>query len=106
MPHGEIMEAIMRASFGIIAYPPSPHIQNSMPTKLYEYVALNLPILLLDHKPWVKFCQQYNAAIVLVALKPKELLSKMKSTTFYTKVTFQVSWISEEIKLLDLLRNI
>ncbi len=106
VPHVEIMEAIMKADFGIIAYPPSPHTQNSMPTKLYEYVASKLPILLLDHKPWVEFCQKYDAAIVLGDLKPAELLSKMRTIAFYTKEPNQVSWISEEIKLLYLLRKI
>ena len=106
VPHTKIMEAIMKADFGIIAYPPSPHTKNSMPTKLYEYVASKLPILILDHKPWVEFCQQYDAAIVIYDINSTELLSHMKAKTFYTKEPNQVSWISEETKLLEQLRKI
>ncbi|MBK5279136.1 MAG: glycosyltransferase, partial [Bacteroidia bacterium] len=85
VPHQEIMEAISKADFGIIIYPPSTHTQNSMPTKLYEYVASKLPILLQDHKPWVEFCKPFHAAIVLAGTSSIELLSKMKTEAFYTK---------------------
>ncbi len=107
VPHSEIMQAISSADFGIIIYPASPHTQNAMPTKLYEYVASQLPILLQGHQPWVEFCNSFHGAIVLEEdSNPSQLLSRMNSEVFYTKEPGQVSWISEEEKLLDLLDKI
>ena len=107
VPHGEIIQAILAADFGIIIYPTSPHTQNSMPTKLYEYLACRLPILLQNHQPWVDYCYPITAAIVLEKDSDSaDLLSKMKSQVFYTKQFDPVSWITEEKKLLTLLRNI
>ncbi|MEK6780736.1 MAG: hypothetical protein AABY93_03465 [Bacteroidota bacterium] len=107
VPHSEVMTAILEADFGIVFYPLSPHTQSSMPTKLYEYVATRLPILLQDHKAWVEFCSPYPAAIVLTkTLSPAELLFKMQSEHFYSIIPSNVSWISEEAKLIDLLIKI
>jgi len=106
VPHGEIMQAMSHADFGIIAYPSSPHTQNSMPTKLYEYIAVRLPILLQNHQPWVDYCNTFQAAVVIEKNSTsRELLSKMKSGKFYTNppTLDQVSWTSEEPKLLEVL---
>ena len=106
VPHVEIMDAIANAGFGIIIYPTSPHTQNSMPTKLYEYVASGLPILLQDHKPWVEFCHPFGGAIILEDdLNYTELLSTMKTKLFYTKEAGPVFWDSEAGKFLDVIKN-
>jgi len=107
VPHTEIMEAIFEADFGMITYPPSSHTENSMPTKLYEYVSAKLPILLRAHKPWIEFCHQYDAALVLESdLKTTDLLAHMKSEVFYKKENAAVSWLTEERKLLGALDKI
>ncbi len=107
VPHTEVMKAIFEADFGIISYPPSPHTENSMPTKLYEYVAAKLPVLLCDHKPWVEFCRQFDAGLILTAATTTtELLTLMKSEVFYKKEAADVSWLTEEQKLLVALDKI
>ncbi len=107
IPHREIMDAISQADFGIIVYPSSPHTQNSMPTKLYEYVAAQLPVLVQNHQPWVEFCQPFQAAIVISeTIDPALLLSQMKASEFYTSEPKNVSWSTEEAKLLRLLKSI
>ena len=107
MPHGEIMKAILASDFGIIIYPASPHTQNSMPTKLYEYVACKLPILLQNHRPWIEYCYPFEAAIILEPdADPTDLLSRMRSQVFYAKDIGPVSWNTEEEKMLTLLSNI
>ena len=107
VPHTEIMKAIFEADFGLVTYPPSPHTENSMPTKLYEYVAAKLPILLCDHKPWVEFCHQHGAALVLGdSLNTTELLAQMKSSVFYKQEAVVISWVTEEQKLLRVLGKI
>lgn len=102
VPHPEIIAAIARADFGIIAYPPSYHIKNRIPTKLYEYLACHLPILLQDYPSWVQICEPFSAAISfdINQVEPIQLLTKMKSTSFYTTNPREVTWASEEPALL------
>lgn len=102
VPHPEIIDAITQSDFGIIAYPPSYHIENRIPTKLYEYLACRLPILLQNYPPWVQICEPFPAAVNLDFnhLEPDALLSKMKSIRFYQTPPTEVTWLSEEPTLL------
>ena len=104
VPHEEIISQIMGADFGIICYPTSPHTKNKIPTKLYEYLSAQLPILLQEHKPWLALCEPFNAALQINPNAPIDatvLLRKMKQVNFYTSPPTMVSWASEENKLLD-----
>lgn len=108
VPHGQIMKALTTADFGIICYPPSPHTVNSIPTKLYEYLSIGLPIILQNHKPWVDWCAPANACIPVdfASIDGKTLLEQMRSSTFYTSPPIDVLWDSEEAKLLSALEKI
>lgn len=103
VPHHEIMTAIGEADFGIICYPPSPHTQNSIPTKLYEYMACSLPVLLQNHRPWIEMTVPVNAAIVVNFDLPDatEILNKMKDENFYITPAEEVTWGSEASRLLQ-----
>ncbi|MCX7637227.1 MAG: glycosyltransferase [Cyclobacteriaceae bacterium] len=50
LPHPEILRAIRQAGTGIIIYPPNPATHSSIPTKLYEYMGMGLPVL-IRHNP-------------------------------------------------------
>ncbi len=108
VPHSQIFEAIASADFGIIAYPPSTHIENRIPTKLYEYLACNLPIILQDYKPWVAICNPCQAALTIQFkdYQPDEVLKKMTTTNFYVSSPTDVTWESEELKLLNTIAEI
>jgi hypothetical protein len=109
VPHEEIISHIARSDFGIIYYPTSPHTENKIPTKLYEYLSANLPILIQDYMPWVKLCAPYPAAIPIDFNSPIDavaLSDKMKQTRFYIVPPTHVFWASEETLLLQAIRTI
>jgi glycosyltransferase involved in cell wall biosynthesis len=100
--HQLIIDQISTADFGIISYPHSPHIEHKIPTKLYEYLHAGLPILLANHAPWVELSKPYNAAIVIDfdTLDASQILEQIRKNKFYTSPPLNVSWESEEVKLL------
>lgn len=106
--HSSIMDAIATANFGVICYPLSPHTENKIPTKLYEYLACQLPILLQNHKPWMEMCDPYDAAINVNFESPDidEILKKIHSGNSFSKSPEGMTWESEEKKLLTLVSNI
>ena len=106
--HSLIMNTIASANFGIIYYPLSPHIENKIPTKLYEYLACQLPILLQNHPPWMEMCDPCDAAINVNFESPNigEILKKIHSSSFYSKKTYGITWEAEEEKLFGLLGHI
>jgi glycosyltransferase involved in cell wall biosynthesis len=108
IPHTEIFRQIESADFGLITYQVNPSTMNSIPTKLYEYLAFKLPMLLVNHKPWVDYCLPYQAAIVFdpshfdAGWMYKEMLGK----TFYTAEPRDVYWRAEEPKLLRVVEEL
>jgi len=108
VPHGSILNAIAKADFGIICYPMSPHIENKSPTKLYEYLACQLPILLQDHPPWAVICKPYNASVAIdfEQLDTESILKKIHSGSFYSAPPEGMTWSGEEEKLLALVKAI
>ncbi len=102
--HSEIIEAILNADVGLICYPENPSTDGSIPTKLYEYLALQLPILLHKHKTREELCSPYNAclAIDFNNFEPAELWRNIQQHTFYTSTPKEeVNWSSEVKKLIQ-----
>lgn len=108
VPHEKILEAIRSADFGIISYPYNASTFNTIPTKLYECLGLQLPIILIAHPEWSTLCEQFNAAVTFdtVRTTPEQILHAMKTRTFYTSVPQDVFWSSEERKLLQTLSRL
>jgi hypothetical protein len=109
VPHEEIITQLYCSDFGIICYPSSPHTENKIPTKLYEYLSARLPIIIQDYRPWVEQCNLYQAALPVQfnsSLDAAALLNKMKQMEFYTSAPTDVTWSSEEKKLLDVMRKV
>ena len=102
VPHAEIFRQIRKADFGLITYQINPSTMNSIPTKLYEYLGFKLPILLVNHKPWVDFCHPYSAAVVFDPhhFNAAEVYKEMIDKTFYTAEPEAVYWEAEEPALL------
>jgi len=102
VPHQQVLEAIRTAHFGIVCYPPAPHTRNKMPTKLYEYLACELPILLQQEPPWINLCNQSQAAILVDFDNPNVAeINTQLSKPFYTTKPRHVTWQSEETRFLD-----
>jgi hypothetical protein len=80
VPHDAILKAIGKADFGIIWYPPNPGTACSVPTKLYEYMGLNLPVLISHNAQSEERVEQHKSGIILKQNTDYQLLiSKMKS---------------------------
>jgi len=101
VPHEQILSAVQRADFGIIAYPPNPSTSGSIPTKLYEYLGCLLPVLLIDHPPWNARCAPYPAAIPFDPehFDATKVLHEIQTKSFFTTQPEDVYWDSEEIRL-------
>ena len=108
VPHTEIVSEIQWADVGIISYPPNFSTVNSMPTKLFEYLAYRLPILLIDNPRWLQVCEPFNAAVPFNTddFSAKAILRALREHKFYTTVPQDVFWSGEEQKLLQSIENV
>ncbi len=110
VPHAEIIAAIQSASFGFVLKKPNRGMNDEkLLTRIFEYTANQLPILLLNNPTWVSYCAQFNAAIVVEPknFSAKQTLQAMTNSQFYTEGDTSMSlWKSEEPKLIKLLEKL
>lgn len=106
--HSEVIAKIKQANFGIIFYPSNKSTINSTPTKLYEYLANKLPIIIQNNPKWQAICEAHSAGIAIdfSDYQAEDLLQQMKNDTYYTSAqNDQFLWISEETKLLQYIKS-
>jgi len=109
VPHEQIIEQISNADFGIVNYELNPAIANCFPTRIYEYIANRLPILIQNYSPWSDYCLQINASIEINFESPDfdSLILKMKKNQFYIQgITEDIFWKQDEQRLLELFDKI
>jgi len=109
VPHNEILEEIKQADCGLVCYRPNKSTQNRVPTKLYEYLALQLPIILQNNTLWAELCANYNAAIVIdyETINAENILKQLKIGKFYPNgIDDSLLWNGEEEKLLKLVKSL
>lgn len=107
VPHEQILEQIAFADFGIVVYPSSPHTDGKIPTKLYEYLACRLPMLLEPRPEWLDLCLPVSACMAVTLQErdeqARQILEEMTTISFYRGDTSFARWETEEAKLLRLL---
>jgi glycosyltransferase involved in cell wall biosynthesis len=104
VPHTEIIKAIKQADFGLVSYQPDKTNKDKIPTKLFEYMALQLPIILQNHQPWVEFCLPYQSALPIDFnhINIIEINNNLNNMSFYPDgISGDLFWESEENKLLE-----
>jgi len=102
--HDSVISKIRQASFGIIFYPSNKSTINSTPTKLYEYLANQLPIIVQNHTKWKALCKENSAGIVVDFndYSAEKFLENMVSQEYYLNTNNSLFlWENEAIKFLQ-----
>ena len=73
IPHPEALGLISRANIGLAILHPIPNYIESLPTKLFEYMAAGLPVIASNFPLWKKIIEGNNCGICVNPLNPKEI---------------------------------
>lgn len=107
VPHARIVAEIQRSHLGLLPYRPHPSTERCRPTKLFEYLAHGLPMLVSPNPLWLAQVERYAAgrAFDFAAPPPaSELLASLQGRAFYPAgVPTDVLWAEEGKKLWPLL---
>lgn len=63
--HDQILAELAQAHAGIIIYPPNRSTHSSIPTKLYEYLAIGLPVIIQHNEASENLVKNLHAGTVL-----------------------------------------
>ncbi|MBW3126980.1 glycosyltransferase [Hymenobacter profundi] len=103
VPHREVVRVIQRSHLGLLPYQPHPSSWRCVPTKLFEYAAHGLPMLLPYNALWLAATQAYTAALPCADFAQPNataLAADLRATRFYPHgIPTDVFWASEAAKL-------
>jgi glycogen(starch) synthase len=110
VPHAAIVAEIGRSHLGLLPYRPHPSTERCRPTKLFEYLAQGLPVLIPANPLWAALVQQHGAGLVADYAYPAQaaaVRAQFASRSFYPGgPPADAQWASEGKKLWRLLDSI
>jgi hypothetical protein len=110
IPHKEILATIGKKTIGLLPYQDNKSTRNKLPTKLYEYIGLGIPVLVSPNKTWTKLVEDYQAGISYDFTQPTQKLDISRFITLYKDRKpidlKDIMWKNEESKLLASLNQI
>jgi len=107
--HDIIIEEASKSNLAIISYQNNASINNKVPTRIFEYLMLKLPMIIPDNPNWIAYCKKYESAITANFSNPdiESILHQWKTKSFYAGTSGpEISWHNEEVKLQDTVVNI
>jgi glycosyltransferase involved in cell wall biosynthesis len=112
VPHARIVAEMQWAHFGLLPYQPHPSTWRCRPTKLFEYLAHGLPVLIPDNPLWLSSVQTYGAGLAVDFAQPAQVaatvVAALHTTQFYPAgvPADEVLWAGEGKKLRHLLETL
>lgn len=108
VPHKKIIKEMLNSDFIALPYPDNDSTKNCIPTKMYECLALGIPMLIQHNKIWKEITTPLKAALYIDFNTEKnfdDLYLKMTQLKAYPKGPHvEAYWINEERKLLNSLK--
>ena len=118
IPHDKIAAEVSKAKIGIIPLPDLPKFQFNIPTKLFEFMALEMPVVMSNLPPSRPFVNNMDCAILvpphdygayadaIIDLLDKPDLRIRMGKAGRSKVESEFNWNKEEKKLINLYHSL
>lgn len=118
VPHDQVAMHILKARIGFIPLPDLPKFQRNIPTKLFEYMALGMPVVMSDLPPSRAFVGDEKCAFMIppdafdqyadaiMRLMEDEELCRRMGEEGRRRVQTLYNWQKESEKLLALYKEL
>jgi len=110
IPYSSILEGYKEADFSLMPYHLLPSIYQKIPSKLYESLALGVPVLMPPNPIWADIYQPIRAGLTLNFLDLdqaiQDFLPELEQDFFSYPVPESVLWKSQESEFLDRINTI
>ena len=73
IPYREVFDVLMQSHIGLAVLHPDPNYVDSLPTKLFEYMAAGLPVVASNFPLWKEIVEGNRCGITVNPLDPKEI---------------------------------
>lgn len=114
----EVVEILESSSIGMVTLLPTPNQIDSLPIKMFEYMAAGIPIIASDFPLWRQIIEKSNCGLcvdpsspndvadAIARLLSNETLCRDMGTAGVTAVADRYNWSNESQKLLQLYNEV
>jgi len=118
LPHEEALKVAMLADVGMIVLHPTQNHLNSSPVKLFEYMALGLPVIASNFPKWHEYMDEANCAVYVDPMNVEDIAEKMIFLAKNRKLAQEMgergkklvfekyNWKKVEKRLIDLYKKV
>ncbi|SDW42818.1 Glycosyltransferase involved in cell wall bisynthesis [Marininema mesophilum] len=118
IPFEEVGAWLARSKVGLVCLHPVENYRESLPIKLFEYMAAGLPVVATNFPLWQQILESSGAGVTVNALDPKEMAGKVEEILRDSSLSDEMAkngreahrdvynWCIEEKKLLGLYRDL
>ncbi|WP_143436962.1 glycosyltransferase family protein [Hymenobacter mucosus] len=113
VPHAQVVQEIERSHLGLLPYRPHPSTARCVPTKLFEYLAHGLPMVVPPNPLWQQLVERYEAGVCLDFQQlgsshtlTADFLVQLRRPFYPLGVPEEAFWASEAEKLHRLMDSI
>ena len=110
IPYRNILIHIGSKTIGLLPYQTNKSTKNKIPTKLYEYIGLGIPVLISRNPIWEKIIQSYHAGLSIDFNSPvvTDDISQFITLNIASKQPDlkNIMWNTEEGKLLSVINSL
>src|SRR5699024_3749157 len=95
--------------FALLPYQPDKSIESRFPTKIWEYMAHCLPMIIQQHPSWVNFCLSYQSCVPIDFKNPQAaaVLKRLLTDNFFQNgIPEDIFWKSKELTLLKSIEHL
>jgi glycosyltransferase involved in cell wall biosynthesis len=116
--HQEIYNLLSGCNIGMAILHPEPNYIESLPTKLFEYMAVGLPVIASNFPLWKEIVEGNNCGLTVDPLKPAEIARAVEYLIEHPEearkmgqngqkaVMEKYNWETESRKLIELYENL
>ncbi|OUJ74576.1 glycosyltransferase family protein [Hymenobacter crusticola] len=108
--HRDIVREIGRSHLGLLPYRPHPSSWDCIPTKLYEYLASGLPVLIPKNPLWQELVRRYKAGATVPfaeGFPPSGIADFLAGRAFYPDgIPQEAFWQTETAKLWQIVDSL
>lgn len=118
IPFVEVKEWLKKGKVGLVCLHPIENYRESLPIKMFEYMAAGLPFIATDFPLWREIVEKSKAGFVVDPLNPKEIADRVTMLLSDSSLRTQMgeqgrvaheqiyNWSIEEKKLLSLYQGL
>lgn len=77
IPYEDVKQWLARGKVGLVCLHPIENYRESLPIKMFEYMAAGLPLIATDFPLWKEIVDQSGCGFTVDALNPKEMADKV-----------------------------